>query len=80
MFWLKTITLQCKILSMFSYKWGHTSDSKIAKKILWGNDFCNNYEDYYKEGFEEFFSNNVGQDHSMCCCSDIRRCAPKTTD
>ena len=34
----KTVTLQSKLLIMFSCKQGHNSGKNIAKKIIWWND------------------------------------------
>ena len=63
----KTITLQCKTLSMFSCKRGYTGGSDIAKKILrW--IFCNRYKAYYiRTCFREFFCNGFGQDGVQGC-------------
>ena len=58
----KRITLQSKVLGLFSRKKGHASGSNIAKKIFWWNYFCNPFKKYYeRKCSKELFCNNFGQ-------------------
>ena len=68
----KAISLQSKILRMFSCKQGQASDSNIAKKMFWWYYFCNNYKAYYKNNYsKELFCNNFGQDGMQESCGLI---------
>ena len=69
----KTVTLQCKILTMtlFSCKQEHTSGSNIAKTFLWWNSCCNEHKDYYKSKCSKALVCNsalLGEQSAEDCC------------
>ena len=70
----KTITLQNKILSIFSYKQQQISGSKTTKRIFWWNYVCNNYKDDYKRNVQRIYfviisAKMVMQGNVMWMCS-----------